>query len=45
VLWPGYGPHSTGFHFADGEEGLTTAVHTHPASDECVVLWDGTAKA
>jgi gentisate 1,2-dioxygenase len=45
VLWPGYGPRSTGFHFANGEEGLTSAVHTHPASDECVVLWDGTAKA
>jgi quercetin dioxygenase-like cupin family protein len=45
VLWPGYGPRSTGFHFATGDEGLTTAVHTHPASDECVVLWDGTAKA
>jgi quercetin dioxygenase-like cupin family protein len=45
VLWPGYGPRSTGFHFANAEEGLTTAVHTHPASDECVVLWHGTARA
>ncbi|MFC0448252.1 cupin domain-containing protein [Rhodococcus jostii] len=45
VLWPGYGARSTGFHFANGDDGLTTAVHTHPASDECVVLWDGTARA
>jgi gentisate 1,2-dioxygenase len=45
VLWPGYGARSTGFHFANADEGLTTAVHTHPASDECVVLWDGTARA
>jgi hypothetical protein len=41
VLWPGYGPRSTGFHFANAEEGLTTAVHTHPASDEAV--WGGFA--
>ncbi len=45
VLWPGYGARSTGFHFANAEEGLTTAVHTHPASDEAVVLWGGTAQA
>jgi hypothetical protein len=45
VLWPGYGARSTGFHFANAVEGLTTAVHTHPASDECVVLWDGSAQA
>ena len=41
VLWPGYGPRSTGFHFATGEPGLTTALHAHPAADECVVLWAG----
>jgi quercetin dioxygenase-like cupin family protein len=45
VLWPGYGPRSTGFHFATGEPGLTSALHAHPASDECVVLWDGSARA
>jgi len=45
VLWPGYGPRSTGFHFATGEVGLTSALHAHPASDECVVLWDGAARA
>jgi quercetin dioxygenase-like cupin family protein len=41
VLWPGYGARSTGFHFATGEAGLTTAVHAHPAADECVVMWGG----
>jgi quercetin dioxygenase-like cupin family protein len=45
VLWPGYGPRSTGFHFATGEPGLTSALHAHPVSDECVVLWDGSARA
>jgi quercetin dioxygenase-like cupin family protein len=45
VLWPGYGPRSTGFHFATGEPGLTSALHAHPASDECVVLWSGSARA
>ena len=45
VLWPGYGPRSTGFHFATGEPGLTAAVHAHPAADECVVLWAGSARA
>jgi hypothetical protein len=38
VLGPGSGPRSTGFHFAN-------AVHTHPASDEAVVLWDDVAQA
>jgi quercetin dioxygenase-like cupin family protein len=45
VLWPGYGPRSTGFHFATGEVGLTSALHAHPAADECVVLWEGGARA
>ena len=45
LLWPGYGARSTGFHFATGEPGLTAAVHAHPASDECVVLWAGSARA
>ncbi len=45
LLWPGYGPRSTGFHFATGEPGLSTAAHAHPAADECVVLWAGTARA
>ena len=45
VLWPGYGPRSTSFHFATGEPGLTTALHAHPAADECVVLWAGKARA
>jgi gentisate 1,2-dioxygenase len=45
LLWPGYGPRSTGFHFATGEPGLSTAVHAHPVADECVVLWAGQAQA
>jgi gentisate 1,2-dioxygenase len=45
LLWPGYGPRSTGFHFATGEAGLTASVHAHPAADECVVLWAGQARA
>jgi gentisate 1,2-dioxygenase len=45
VTWPAFGVRATGFHFANGEDGLTTSLHAHPASDECVVLWDGQARA
>jgi quercetin dioxygenase-like cupin family protein len=45
LLWPGYGARSTGFHFSTGVPVLGTAFHAHPAADECVVLWAGTAKA
>ena len=41
-LWPGYGVRSTGFHFAHGIPVLQSAnVHTHPDSDECLILWSG----
>ncbi len=41
-LWPGYGVRSTGFHFARGIPVLRSAnVHTHPDSDECLILWAG----
>ena len=45
VTWPAFGVRATGFHFANGEDGLTTSLHAHPGSDECVVLWDGQARA
>jgi quercetin dioxygenase-like cupin family protein len=45
LLWPGYGPRSTGFHFATGAPGLSSAARAHPAADECVALWAGQAQA
>lgn len=44
VLWPGVGPRSTGFNYAYDPEGVTDEMHTHPVSDECLVMWRGSGK-
>ncbi len=41
TLWPGYGVKSTGFHFAHGIPVMPTRVHSHPVTDECVILFAG----
>jgi gentisate 1,2-dioxygenase len=40
-LWPGYGVKSTGFHFAHGLPIMATRIHSHPVTDECLILWAG----
>ena len=40
-LWPGYGVKSTGFHFAHGLPIMATRIHSHPVTDECLILWEG----
>ena len=41
TLWPGYGVKSTGFHFAHGIPVVPTRIHSHPVTDECVILFAG----
>lgn len=41
VLWPGAGTRSAGFNYALAPAGATDAMHIHPVSDECLVLWEG----
>jgi uncharacterized cupin superfamily protein len=41
VLWPGAGTRTAGFNFALAPAGATDAMHVHPVSDECLVLWEG----
>ena len=40
-LWPGYGVQKAGFHYALMPPEHLTLVHSHPATDECLILWDG----
>ncbi len=40
-LWPGYGVQKAGFHYALMPPNHLTLVHSHPATDECLILWDG----
>ncbi len=44
VLWPGAGPRSVGFNYAYDPDGVTDALHTHPVSDECLIMWRGSGK-
>ena len=41
ILWPGAGSRTAGFNFAAPEPGTTDRIHTHPVSDECLVMWLG----
>jgi len=40
-LWSGYGVSRTGFHFAHGLPIMPTRIHSHPVTDECLILWAG----
>lgn len=44
VLWPGYGQRLCGFHLTRCAPGDIFAAHTHPISDECVIVWAGLAR-
>lgn len=41
VLWPGAGTRLTGFNYAYCGEGVEDTIHTHPVSDEFLVMWSG----
>ncbi len=44
ILWPGHGARQCGFHLTRCATGDIFAAHTHPISDECVVIWAGSAR-
>ncbi|MEO6846708.1 MAG: hypothetical protein ABI254_05590, partial [Chthoniobacterales bacterium] len=44
VIWPGAGCRTGGFNFCFSEQ-ETEFAHTHPISDECLILWGGHAQA
>lgn len=44
ILWPGHGSRQCGFHLTRCSPGDLFAGHTHPVSDECVIIWAGTAR-
>ncbi|CAN5524004.1 hypothetical protein BH09VER1_BH09VER1_50570 [soil metagenome] len=44
VVWPGAGCRTAGFNFCFSEQELEYA-HTHPVSDECLILWAGKGRA
>jgi mannose-6-phosphate isomerase-like protein (cupin superfamily) len=41
ILWPGAGSRTAGFNLAAPDSGTADALHTHPVSDECLVMWHG----
>jgi mannose-6-phosphate isomerase-like protein (cupin superfamily) len=41
VLWPGAGTRTAGFNFACADGSVPDFIHTHPVSDECLILWQG----
>jgi quercetin dioxygenase-like cupin family protein len=41
ILWPGAGSRTAGFNLAAPESGTADELHTHPVSDECLVMWRG----
>ncbi len=44
ILWPGHGSRQCGFHLTRCSPGDEFAAHTHPISDECVIIWAGSAR-
>ncbi|BCA94570.1 hypothetical protein TUM19329_09310 [Legionella antarctica] len=44
ILWPGHGARQCGFHLTRCATGDLFAAHTHPVSDECVIVWSGAAR-
>ena len=45
VLWPGYGVRATGLHTAHSAPGPGGDIHTHPVTDELLILWSGKSRA
>jgi gentisate 1,2-dioxygenase len=41
ILWPGAGSRTAGFNLAAPEPGSADVLHTHPVSDECLIVWRG----
>lgn len=41
VMWPGAGTRMAGFNYAYCGVGVTDTIHTHPVSDEFLVMWSG----
>ena len=41
---PGPVPRSAGFNYAYDPEGVTDELHTHPVSDECLIMWRGSGR-
>lgn len=41
VLWPGAGTRLVGFNYAYCGLGVQDTIHTHPVSDEFLVMWSG----
>jgi len=41
ILWPGAGSRTAGFNYAYAADGVQDVIHTHPVSDECLVMWSG----
>lgn len=44
ILWPGHGSRLCGFHLTRCSVGSQFAAHTHPISDECVIVWASCAR-
>ena len=44
ILWPGHGARQCGFHLTRCATGDMFAPHVHPISDECVIIWAGSAR-
>jgi mannose-6-phosphate isomerase-like protein (cupin superfamily) len=44
ILWPGAGTRSVGFNYAYDPNGVMDTLHTHPVSDECLVMWAGSGR-
>jgi len=44
ILWPGHGARQCGFHLTRCSPGDVFSAHTHPISDECVIIWAGRAR-
>ncbi len=44
ILWPGHGSRLCGYHLTRCAPGDIFAAHTHPISDECVIIWGGEAQ-
>ncbi|GMU55536.1 MAG: hypothetical protein AMXMBFR33_46820 [Candidatus Xenobia bacterium] len=44
ILWPGAGTRTVGFNYTLWPGGVPEQLHTHPVSDECLILWQGEAQ-
>ncbi len=44
IIWPGAGSRTAGFNLAFAPPGIPDVIHTHPVSDECLILWAGSGQ-